>query len=286
MRYAAMSKRKWSLARAGLYGLVVQVIAIWLSDWYWGAHEWSQITFYLGSGVSAGMTVAIYALLPAPSTCVIVAWFHNFMLERAMKGSTYHITRNMDAQRAASASAFDRAPTIMFWSALAFSVYALAAPNAETISRFEQLLGTQPATQGAALEYPPHGAGIAASHGSQPGATGQTGGATVSGQSQSGPLAQSSTATDSGALPSDTVTQKGAVTISGTSPVTVSFPQAFAGMPNVTIVNTHGYPASVLPVVEHTTQRSFELRGVTGASTGVGYPDMEFEWIATGPSAK
>lgn len=78
-----MPKRKWSLLRSGLYGLIVQLVAIWLSDWYRGTHDWEQITFFLESGVFEATAVAFAALLPGPIAFILIAAFRNFAARRS-----------------------------------------------------------------------------------------------------------------------------------------------------------------------------------------------------------
>lgn len=80
-----MPKRKWSLIRSGLYGLVVQLVAIWLSDWYWGTHDWERITFFLESGVLRATLVAVTSLLPAPVAFIFIAGIHNLVVGRSAK---------------------------------------------------------------------------------------------------------------------------------------------------------------------------------------------------------
>jgi hypothetical protein len=80
-----MLNRKWSLVRSGLYGLIVQLVAIWLSDWYWGTHDWERITFYLESGVPGPTVVAASALFPGPVVFVLLAWLRNLYLGRSAK---------------------------------------------------------------------------------------------------------------------------------------------------------------------------------------------------------
>lgn len=78
-----MPQRKWSLTRSGLYGLIVQLLAIWLSDWYRGTHDWERITFFLESGVLDATLVALAALLPGPVAFVLIAGFRNFAVARS-----------------------------------------------------------------------------------------------------------------------------------------------------------------------------------------------------------
>lgn len=77
--------RKWSLVRSCLYGLIIQLVAIWLSDWYWGTHEWERITFYLESGVLEPIVVAVSSLLPGPVVFVLIAWLRNFVARRSAR---------------------------------------------------------------------------------------------------------------------------------------------------------------------------------------------------------
>lgn len=80
-----MVRRKWSLLRSGLYGLIAQLLAIWLSDWYWGTHDWEQITFFLTSGVLHATLLSLAALLPGPVVFVLIAGFRNFTVQRLAK---------------------------------------------------------------------------------------------------------------------------------------------------------------------------------------------------------
>lgn len=80
-----MVRRKWSLIRSGLYGLIAQLFAIWLADWYWGTHDWERITFFLESGVLDATLIALAALLPGPIAFVLIAGFRNFAVARAAK---------------------------------------------------------------------------------------------------------------------------------------------------------------------------------------------------------
>src|SRR5215469_12387032 len=84
-RDCAMPKRKWSVIRSGLYGLVVQLLAIWLSDWYWGTHDWERITFFLQSGVLRASLVALSSLLPGPVVFILIAGLRNLLARRSAK---------------------------------------------------------------------------------------------------------------------------------------------------------------------------------------------------------
>lgn len=77
-----MPVRKWSLTRSALYGLNVQLLAIWVSDWYWGTHNWVWITFYLESGVFQPTLTALATLLPGPVAFVLLAGLRNLATGR------------------------------------------------------------------------------------------------------------------------------------------------------------------------------------------------------------
>src|SRR5579863_1652187 len=86
---AVLRGRKWSLIRASVYGLVFQIVALWLIDLAWGADRWGRVTFELGSGTQKGLAMAISALLPAPSLFLAAAWVRNLIVNPANRAHRY-----------------------------------------------------------------------------------------------------------------------------------------------------------------------------------------------------
>lgn len=80
-----MPMRKWSPIRSAVYGLNFQLVAIWISDWYWGTHNWVWISFYLESGVFEPTLVALAALLPGPVVFFLIAALRNLAVRRTAK---------------------------------------------------------------------------------------------------------------------------------------------------------------------------------------------------------
>jgi len=60
-------------------------VAIWLSDWYWGTHDWERVTFFLESGVLRVILAALLSLFPGPVAFILVAGLHNFLVGRSAK---------------------------------------------------------------------------------------------------------------------------------------------------------------------------------------------------------
>jgi hypothetical protein len=259
---AILRVRKWSLIRASVYGLAFQIVVLWLSDQAWGVQEWGRVTFDLDSGTRQGMATAISALLPGPLLFVVGTWVRNAIVKRAKRSHQYSVKTldfRFDEHRHQTAPL----STAFFALALAFSIVVLGGPL--VVSQFEQVLQTQRSTPSVVLSNPTRGGAIA-----------------LSPSSQYAPPAESDRHTDLDASSSPVMlVQKGSVKLSDASPVEVTFPKPFNGLPNVTVVSMDGSSADAVAVVENVTPNSFEIRSAKRTRTSVG---TEFKWIAEGPS--
>lgn len=268
--------RKWSLIRAGVYGLAFQIVALWLIDLAWGADRWGRVTFELDSDTQKGLAMAISTLLPGPSLFLVTGWVRNLIVKYANRPDRYS-PKTLDFR-------FDEhdrqaAPLSRAFFALVVTFLIVVVGGPLVVSQFEQVLQAEHSTPGA-LSGPWSGGALPLS-------------LTPSPSPQSSSLAEPGSfrngfgadrATDSRSALPELLVQKGTVKLSGSSPVEVTFPKRFDGIPNVDIVRTGISSAQDLPVVENVTSSSFEIRRPAGADRA--RLQIEVEWIAEGPSPK
>lgn len=272
---AVLRGRKWSPIRASVYGLVFQIVVLWLIDLAWGADRWGRVTFELDSGTQKGLAMAISALLPGPSLFLVAAWVRNLIVKHANRPHQYS-PKTLDFRFDEHHRQAAPLSTAFFALAVTFSIVVLGGPL--IFSQFEQVLQAQRSTPSVALSSP------------RPGGTFSL---PLSPSSESGPLTEpnplsngfgADRATDSGSAPPALLVQKGTVRLLGSSPVEVTFPRRFDGIPNVNIVKAGTSSAQDSPVIENVTPTSFQIRRPVGADRG--RLQMEVEWIAEGPSPK
>lgn len=271
---AVLRGRKWSLIRASVYGLVFQIVALWLIDLAWGADRWGRVTFELDSGTQKGLAMAISALLPGPLLFFVAAGARNLIVKHTNRPHQYSpntLDFRFDERHRQAAPL----STAFFTLAVAFSIVVVGEPL--VVSQFEQVSQTQRSTPSVALSSPRSGGAF-----SLP----------LSPSSESGPLTEPGSfgngiggdrATDSGSAPPELLVQKGTVRLLGSSPVEVTFPKRFNGIPNVDIVKVGTYSAQDSPVIDNVTPTSFQIRRPDGADRG--RLQMDVEWVAQGPSS-
>lgn len=271
----ALAVGHWSLVRASVYGLAFQIMLIWIADRAWGADQWGRITFGLDSGAWQAMAIAVSALLPGASLFVVGAWVRNSIVKRAKRSHQY-FPKTLDFRFDEHHGQAAPLSTAFFALAVTFLIVVLGGPL--VVSQFEQVLQVQRSMPSVTLSSPTPGGAFSLS---------------PSPSSQSSPLAEPGSfsnglgggrSTDSGSAPSALLVQKGTIRLSGSSPVEVTFPKRFDGIPNVEIVKAGASSAQDSPLIENVTPTSFEIRRPGGADSG--RLPMEVEWIAEGTSPK
>lgn len=273
---AVLRGRKWSLIRASVYGLVFQIVALWLIDLAWGADRWGRVTFELDSGTQKGLAMAISALLPGPLLFLVAAGARNLIVKYGNRPHQYS-PKTLDFRFDERYRQVAPLSTAFFALAVAFLIVVVGGPL--VVSRFEQVSQTQRSTPGVALSSPWLGGALRLPLSPPP--SSQSSSLVEPGSFSNGFGADR--ATDSGSASPELLVQKGMVRLSGSSPVEVTFPKRFNGIPTVDIVKVGTYSAQDSPVIENVTPTSFQIRRPDGADRG--RLQMDVEWIAQGPSS-
>lgn len=263
------SYRTWNPLKASIYGLVFQILLVWLSDQAWGASEWGRITFQLDSGVWQSMAVAIAALLPGPCLFGVGAWFRNTYVAHAAKEASQKSPSTLEMRRLnREAPSFSSA---LFLLALTFVTVALAGPP--LTSQGKQFMRALLSAPGVALVNSTPADTTVRFHWAQNPPANESDHIATS--------RESSHATNSSSPAEEILVQKGTVELVGKSLVEVTFPKRFGGTPNVVIVNAAAYPGVV---VEDVTPNSFEIHRADGVDDD--QSNIKLDWVAQDASSK